>query len=429
MGRENGGVTSGGKPEDVARALGLDPTTRTSRGAKKAILRVLAVATIAAVVIGGGKAVLSRRGQGPTKYITAEVTRGDLRVTVTATGTLAALGAVEVGSEVSGRVQSVFVDYNSPVTKGQVLAEIDPVALRAEQTQAGAQLAASNAAVQTAEATLLETTQALDRAEAQLAKGLVATKDVEAARAASARAKASLASAKANAALSSAQVSSSVWKLGKTKILSPIDGIVLSRSVEPGQTVAASFQTPVLFKLATDLSSLELKVQVDEADVGRVREGLSAEFRVDAYADKVFPSKVKSVRNEPKTSSNVVTYEAVLTVDNAEQLLRPGMTATAVITSELHPNVMLVPNAALRFVPPVPKGPGPPGGNANAGPPITPSPTGAKTRKRVYLLDPRGMPAPADLTAGATDGTKTEATETSLAIGTKVVVDLEEGLP
>lgn len=406
--------------DDVARTLGVSRGRARGRWRRVkwwALAAILAVALVAGV----RGAVRRARVQGGPRYVTADVTRGDLRVTVTATGTLSALGAVDVGSEVSGRVQNVYVDYNQRVTKGQVLAEIDPVELRAAAAQASAQLAANRAAIKTAEATLVEATQALNRAQTQVQQGLVAVKDLETANAAHARAEAALASAKANAALASANLNSASWKVTKTKIVSPIDGVVLSRSVAPGQTVAAAFQTPVLFKLATDLTALELNVQVDESDVGRVREGLTAEFRVDAYPDRVFTSLVKSVRNEAKTSSNVVYYEAILTVDNAERLLRPGMTATATITSELHPNVLRVPNAALRFQPPRPSGPG----AGNVKPSAAPLPQG---KKRVYTLgaDPRA-PLPVEVTPGASDGSNTEVSAPNLKPGTKVIVDMDDG--
>jgi HlyD family secretion protein len=407
--------------DDVARTLGVGRRRTSARWRRAkwwAFAGMLAI-TVAFVVRG---AVRRARMRGGPHYVTAEVTRGDLRVTVTATGTLSALGAVDVGSEVSGRVQNVYVDYNQRVSKGQVLAEIDPVELRAAAAQASAQLAANRAAIKTAEATLLESTQALNRAQTQLQQGLVAAKDFESASAAHARAEAALASAKANAALASANLNSAAWKVTKTKIVSPIDGVVLSRSVAPGQTVAAAFQTPVLFKLATDLTALELNVQVDESDVGRVRDGLTAEFRVDAYPDRVFTSRVQSVRNEAKTSSNVVYYEAILSVDNSQRLLRPGMTATATITSELHENVLRVPNAALRFQPPAPSGPPGPG---NAPPILAPL---AQGKKRVYTLaaDLR-TPVPMEVTPGASDGTNTEVEASILKPGAKVIVDMEDG--
>jgi HlyD family secretion protein len=416
-------VTAEISTDEVARTLGVSAGTASKRWRRAKWWIVLIVGVLALGV--GARAMIHRsKDLGAQRYVTEQVTRGDLRVTVTATGTLSALGAVDVGSEVSGRVQNVYVDYNQPVSKGQVLAEIDPVELKATAAQASAQLAASQAAIKTAEATLTEATQALDRVKTQLAQGLVAAKELESANATHARATAALASAKANAAVAAANVNSASWKLTKTKIVSPIDGVVLSRSVSPGQTVAAAFQTPVLFKLATDLTALELNVQVDESDVGRVHEGLTAEFRVDAYPDRVFTSRVQSVRNEAKTSSNVVYYEAILTVDNSERLLRPGMTATATIISEKHENVLRVPNAALRFEPPTAGGPM--SGPAAPQPARAPLPPG---KKRVYTLsiDGRSL-VPVEVKPGASDGTSTEVMDTSLAAGTKVVVDVADGV-
>ena len=409
--------------DDVARTLGVGNRRASGRWRRA---KWWAVVIVAAVALAAGARMLLRRAGGHegAQYVTAQVARGDLRVTVTATGTLSALGGVEVGSEVSGRVQNVYVDFNQRVNKGQVLAEIDPVELKAAAAQASAQLAANRAAIATADATLVEATQTLARAETQVAQGLVASKDLETAKAGRARAEAALASAKANATLAAASVSSATWKLTKTKIVSPIDGVVLSRSVQPGQTVAATFQTPVLFKLATDLAALELNVQVDESDVGRVRDGMSAEFRVDAYPDRVFTSLVRSVRNEAKTSSNVVYYEAILTVDNSDRLLRPGMTATATITSELHQNVLRVPNAAFRFEPPTASGPpGGPQAPAVVAPP-------ARGKKRLYTLGGEGRtPVAVEVTAGASDGVSTEIGAGSLAPGATVIVDVGEGAP
>lgn len=405
--------------DDVARTLGVQPGRASGRWRRAKWW--LLVGVVGLGLVAGIRSVVRRANADVgQRYVTAEVTRGDLRVTVTATGTLSALGAVDVGSEVSGRVQNVYVDYNQRVSKGQVLAEIDPVELKATMAQASAQVVANRAAIKTAEATLVEASQALNRAQTQLEQGLVATKELETAKATHARAEAALASAKANAALAEANLSSAAWKLTKTKIVSPIDGIVLSRSVAPGQTVAATFQTPVLFKLATDLAALELNVQVDESDVGRVREDLTAEFRVDAHPDRVFSSRVQSVRNEAKTSSNVVYYEAILTVDNSDRLLRPGMTATATITSELHEKVVRVPNAALRFEPPATSG-----GPGSVPPVVAPLPAG---KKRVYTLgsDLR-TPVAIEVAPGPSDGTNTEVTSTKLTVGAKVIVDVEDG--
>ena len=403
--------------QEVARVLGVGKKKRRGPWAR----RLGALAVVAA--LGGTVAAWKMRPPPVTRYETGKVTRGELRVTVTATGTLQALGSVEVGSEVSGRVQSVFVDYNQQVKAGQALAEIDPVQLRAETTQSHMQATAAAASVRQAQATETESRQALDRALAQEKAGLVSAQSVEAARATHARAQASVASAKAQSALSQASASSADWKLTKTRITAPIDGIILARLVEPGQTVAASFQTPVLFRMAADLTRMTLHVKVDEADIGRVREAQAAEFHVDAYGDRVFASKVESLRNEATTENSVVTYEGVLTVDNSEHLLRPGMTATATIIADRRDGAVLVPNAALRFTPPsmMPSS-GPPGSGRK---PVNLPPVEAG-KKRLWVLK-NGEPAPVDIRVGATDGSRSEVTSGELQPDTEVLTDIVEG--
>lgn len=404
--------------EEVARTL------KVGRRRPRRWLRWVLLAGLVAA-LGGGAVAFVRRPAPAARYESAAVKRGELRVTVTATGKLEALGSVEVGSEVSGRVQSVLVDYNEQVQKGQALAEIDPVQLKAEATQSHMQVSAAQASVRQARATQQEAKQALDRAEVQRKEGLLSTRDLEVARATYARAEAGVASAVAQASLAQASASSSDWRLTKTRITSPIDGIVLARMIEPGQTVAASFQTPVLFRLAADLTRMTLHVKIDEADIGRVREGLAAEFRVDAYGERVFASQVKSLRNEPTTENNVVTYEGVLTVDNGERLLRPGMTATATIIADRRENALLVPNAALRFTPPsMVAGSGPPGPGARpSGPAVPPVAAG---RRRVWVQQ-GAQPAPVDLRTGATDGSFTEVLEGALDESSRVLTDVLEG--
>jgi HlyD family secretion protein len=414
--------------DDVERTLGVGSHSRARR---RLAFRVTLLLLAAAVVVVGAREWMSRRvaAVGP-RFETAMASRGDLRATVTATGSLEALGSVDVGCEVSGRVQHVLVDYNATVTKGQLLADLDPVQLRAEANQALSQVAAGAAGIDQANATKVEARQALDRAEAQSQMGLVATKDLESARATYARALATVESAKATAAVADATLKSARWKLGKTKIVSPIDGMVLSRSVEPGQTLQAAFTTPVLFRIASDLAHLELEVQVDEADIGRVREGQIAEFHVDAYPSRTFSSRVQSVHNDATTSNNVVTYEAVLSVDNSEHLLRPGMTATASILTESRRNALLVPNSALRFAPPAEpqraRGfPGPPPGAARS--PIAPEGQG-DLKSHVYVLR-GGVPAVVFVRTGATDGKSTEVLEGDLAPGAEVLTDVIEEVP
>jgi HlyD family secretion protein len=400
----------------LVRTLGLHRRKR-SPWIKRITLTVVAVGLVA----GGVSWWRSGSTAPPVEYVTSAVTVGDVRVTVSATGTVEALNTVEVGAEVSGRVTKLYVDYNDPVKEGQLLAEIDPEQQQASLDEANARVTASSASIRQAEATLEEAEANLARAQSQQALGLVSAKDVEAAKASAARARASLASARSEAVVTSASLKSSRSKLGKTQIVSPINGVVLSRSVENGQTVTAGFTTPVLFKLAEDLRRMSLHVYVDEADVGRVKEGQLATFTVDAFPTKTFPAELVSLRNEPKTESNVVSYEAVLSISNDELLLRPGMTATASIICDEVTDVMVVPNAALRFTPPQAKSggglkmPGPPGGGQPAKPA---GPT-------LWLLD---GPTPRSLlvTTGVTDGTLTEVSGEGLTVGTKVVTDTVE---
>jgi HlyD family secretion protein len=342
-----------------------------------------------------------------------DVTKGDLRIVVTATGTLEAKKTVEIGAEVTGKVVSVAVDFNDVVKKGQELATIDPEQLRASTQQSRAELSAAQATVLETRASAEETMLAAARAEEQAKRGLISSQQLEAARAAAARAKAAQSSAEARTVLSRASLGLASTRLEKTKILSPIDGIVLSRSVEPGQTVTAGFQTPILFKLAEDLAQMRLIVEVDEADIGRVREGLSASFTVDAYPEREFPSRVVSVRNEPKVAQNVVTYQAVLAVENTERLLRPGMTATARVVAETLKSVVQVPSEAFRFVPPARPG------KKSALPPTDPR------QRRVFVLA-GAQPSPVIVKIGQSDGTVTVVESGNLPVGSKVILDLLE---
>jgi HlyD family secretion protein len=292
------------------------------------------------------------RADAPTAYETQVARRGALTVSVTATGALAAVTTVEVGSEISGLVETVTVGANDRVEQGQVLAQLDTDRLRADVTQAEANLTAAEAAYEQARATLEEQRLKTARTERLADRQYVAPQEVETARAALERAQAATTSRRAQISVAEAALESARTSLRKASIRAPIDGLVLSRSVDPGQAVAASFQTPVLFTLAEDLERMELRVDVDEADVGAVQAGQAATFTVDAYPGRTFPASVTKVHYAPKTVSGVVTYEAVMTVDNRDGLLRPGMTATADITTDTIEDALLVPNSALRFAPP-----------------------------------------------------------------------------
>jgi HlyD family secretion protein len=351
-----------------------------------------------------------------------------LTVTVTATGDVQSLTEVKVGTEVSGIVETVSVDFNSRVTRGQVLATVNTDKLEAQARQAKAALESARADVTNAEAAVEDTRRSFDRAQALFDRSLVSRSDRDAAESAFKKADASRLSAIARVGQADANLSALDTDLKKAYIRSPIDGIVLDRQIDPGQTVAASFQTPVLFTLSEDLTRMKLSVNVDEADIGKVRVGQPATFRVDAYPNKSFASRVTDIRSTPKTSNGVVTYETILTVDNQARLLQPGMTATAEIMVTTIPDTLLVSNAALRFTPPAASEPAaarggfvllpPPPGSRRTPPP-------AKGQPRIWILADNN-PMPIDVMTGPTDGkvTAIAVDDGSLKPGTLAVVDL-----
>jgi len=293
------------------------------------------------------------QGQGSREeYVTVATKRGALRSTVSATGNLEALNAVEVGAEISGKILAVHADFNDQVSAGQLLVQLDPEQHEATVAEAKAKVRLANAGVADARATLTLRRSAARRDRGLAERGLLSAAALEETLALSQRAAAALESAYANASLAKASLESARARLEKSRIVSPIDGRVLSREVEPGQTVNAGMQTPVLFVIAEDLSRMLLSASVDEADVGGVREGQQATFTVDAYPGRRFASRVLSQRNLPRSDQSVVSYETLLSVDNPDLLLKPGMTATVEITTRLRQGVLLVPNTALRFRPP-----------------------------------------------------------------------------
>ncbi len=392
----------------------------------------LGVATLLTVVVA---AVVWRigNGDGQLRYVTAQARRGSLTVTVTATGELKPLNQVEVGTEVSGTIETVLVDYNDRVRQGQVLAKLDTAQLEARRRQTEAALALAKARVREAEATLQETRNKLQRARQLVAKALTSKEEFEIAQAAFLRAEAALASASAQVEETQAQLDENLRVLEKAVIRAPIDGIVLKREVEPGQTVAASLKTPVLFTLAENLNQMELHVAVDEADVGQVEEGQTATFTVDAYPERRFQAVVRQVRYAPQTLDGVVTYETVLAVDNADLALRPGMTATAEIVVNRVEDALLVPNAALRFSPPATEAPETESGGSVLAK-LFPRPRAPRRaisveasnrrERRVWVLQD-GRPVPVPVTVGASDGTLTQVAAGDIRPGTPLVVDME----
>ena len=287
-------------------------------------------------------------------FRTNTVSQGDLQVLVSATGTLEPVVQVDVGTEVSGTIQTIKVDFNDPVRKGQVLAVLDTTKLEAQREQAAASLGVSEAELKSAQAGASEARIDLERLNKayKLSKGrLPSRQDLDAAQAAFDKAQAQVSLYEASLRKAAASLKAYETDLQKAVIKSPIDGMVLNRKVEPGQTVAASLEAPVLFVLAENLANMKLCVSVDEADVGQIAEGQKATFVVDAYPDRRFPAHITQVRYAPQEEDGVVTYDCILEVNNSELLLRPGMTATADIVTVEVKDATLVPNVALRFKP------------------------------------------------------------------------------
>jgi len=408
---------------DIEQVLSMDrPVAGRRRGLWLSALLIVALALLLAYLR------FSSSNGAAISYVTAEIQRGDLRVTVTATGTLEPVNQVDVGSELSGTIETVEADFNDHVRQGQVLARLDTDRLRADVVEARASLESEKAKLEEAKATVLETRLAFARCEKLASRQLCSGEDLDTARAKYLRAQAVESSARAQVAVASATLEGKETELNKASIRSPIDGLVLSRQIEPGQTVAASLQAPVLFTLAEDLAQMELHVAVDEADVGQIAEAQTAEFTVDAYPDRTFPAIISQVRYAPRTVEGVVTYETLLAVDNSDLLLRPGMTATAVITVRQLRDVLLLPNAALRFAPPI-EATAVRGGRGIIGS-IFPRPPPANRRsnderqggQRVWL--PAGeAPRAVTVTTGASDGKLTELVSGELQPGQAVIVD------
>ena len=401
----------------------------TAKIARWAVL----VVVLGAVAFGLWKWRAGRGGPEIT-YRTAPVERRSITGRVTASGTLEATVTVQVGAQVSGRISKLFADFNSTVKKGQLIAKLDPELFVAAVEREKANHASAKASVTKAEAEQRDADLALKRVQALASQGLASSAELQTAQtnvsvtaAATDVARASL--QQATAALNQAQVN-----LSYTNILSPIDGTVISRSVDVGQTVAASLQAPVLFTIAEDLHKMQVHTNVAEGDVGRINPGMEATFTVDAFPGQKFKAKVGQIRNAPQTVQNVVTYDAVLDVDNTDLRLRPGMTATVTIVYAERADALAVPNAALRFKPPseiradggaspvAPRAAGSgehrrrgPDGEGNEG-----------SRRTVYVLR-GGAPDKVAIKTGLSDGTVSEVVSGEVKEGDAVIVDALAG--
>jgi len=389
------------------------------------------------VLGGGGYAWYYRQAHKPVEnpYKTAPVERRSISSRVTASGTLQARVTVQVGSQVSGRVLELHADFNSQVKKGDLVAKLDPQLYQASLQQAQASYASAQANQAKAEATLVDANRQFERAKTQRAEGLASQQDVDTADTAARVAKAGVDAAKSMVAQARAALNQDQVNLSLTIIKSPIDGVVISRSVDVGQTVAASLQAPVLFTIAEDLTKMHIEASVPESDVGRLAVDMPVEFTVDAFPGQRFKGTIEQVRNAAVTVQNVVTYTAIVAVDNPDLRLRPGMTATVTIVTAKKDDVLAVPNAALRFKPPasaLPSASASPAGSARARGPRPDGSGRAKgggapgadepERKTAYRLA-GASPVPVRLTTGITDGSYTEVLGDALKDGDALIVE------
>ncbi|MEN2996199.1 MAG: efflux RND transporter periplasmic adaptor subunit [Acetomicrobium sp.] len=307
---------------------------------------------------------------------------------MTAIGNVSAVTTVEVGTQVSGTIREIYADYNSTVNKGQIIALIDPTTFEAQVEQAKANLMQAKAGLQRAQATLADAKRNLDRQKMLWERDLIARSDLDSAQTNYDLAVAGVSEADANVLQAQASLKKVETDLGYTRIYSPVDGIVVSRDVDAGQTVAASFQTPTLFTIAEDLTKMQIETNVDEADIGNVREGLEVTFTVDAYPNAVFSGRIKQVRIASSVVENVVTYPVIIDVSNPDLMLKPGMTANVTIITDKKENVLAVPSAAFRYRPSAYEG--------------------ELLRGRVLWVLEEGRPLPVQVETGITDGAYVE---------------------
>jgi HlyD family secretion protein len=313
-------------------------------------MKKVVIGSLIVIVLGIVFFFLFKNNENRLPFKVEKIVRGEIVSSVTATGTVNAVTTVLVGTQVSGTIKTLYVDYNSPVKDGQLIAQIDPATFEAQVGQAKANLCSAKANLQKAEATLIDSERTMNRNQELFSKGLIARSDFDTAETNYETAKASVSAAKAQIAQTEAALNYAETNLRYTRIVSPVDGVVISRSVDVGQTVAASFQTPTLFTIAQDLTKMQIDTNVDEADIGKVSVEQNVDFTVDAYPEITFKGTVWQIRNAPIIVQNVVTYDVVIKVDNPELKLKPGMTANVSIITSFKKGILKIPNAALRFI-------------------------------------------------------------------------------
>lgn len=389
-------------------------------------LKIAALIAAAAVAAAGGFYFLNTR-EGEIQYKTVPVVRSDLRSTIQATGTLNPVETVDVGTQISGTIKELYFDYNSRVKQGQLIAIMDSATQSAEVAQAQATVASAQADVLNAQAALDVAAKDLARTRELAKRDLIAKADVDADTSTWLKAKANLAAAEAKVAQYRATLEKSRINLNYTRIYSPVDGVVVAKNVEEGQTVAASYQTPSIAEIARDLTQMQVEVNVDEADIGGVHEGQPATFNVDTYPTLNFEGKVTQVRLSPETTDNVVTYTVIVKVQNPDGKLLPGMTANVSLILENRDDVLVVPNSAFRFKPSNGQSsgemgpPGPGGGHKQN--------VAEVTKPALYTLDKKKKPVKIEVEKGITDGQNTEiisGVEEGERVITGIIVPKEE---
>lgn len=385
------------------------------------------------ILVAGGYIFWQRYpgiGQSAPRYATEDVARGGMTVTITATGSVEPTQRVDVSSELSGTVAEIFADYNSPVEAGEVLAKLETDELEADILSAQAKLSAAKADIAARSSDLEAARVAMERTQKLVERDVAPRQELEDDQFAYQAAQAAKESADASLSVAQSDLDRAKLMLTKASIRSPIDGVVLQRNIDVGQTVATSLEAPTLFVVAGDLKHMELLANVDEADVGKVKIGQEATFTAEAFPDVQFPATIKSIRFASEVNNDVVTYKAVLSVDNTDLLLRQGMTATATILADRIDNTLLVPNAALRFAPVGVDFAGDNGqapqaaamaetGSQDAGiGDDMPVPTGST--RTVYILR-NGDPYPVRIVVGSTDGHYTQVIDGDLRVGDQVI--------
>jgi HlyD family secretion protein len=410
---------------------------------------------VVAIAAAGGWVVLRR--PAPLSYETATVDKGPVIARITATGVLSALVTVQVGAQVSGQITKITVDFNSPVKKGQLITQLDPVFYQAGVDQARANWVAAKAQVDKAVVQEVDAKRQYDRTAVLKQRDLMSQADLDTAEATWRAAVAQTGTARGQLEQAKAALKQAEENLKYTNIYSPIDGVVISRSIDVGQTVASSLSAPTLFTIAQDLSKMQVDTSVAEADVGKLHDGMDATFLVDAYPNEKFSGRIRQIRNAPQTVQNVVTYDAVIDVLNPDLKLKPGMTANSTVVYAERQDAIRVPNAALRFHPPAEMlaalggaRPAGPGRGAGSGPAAastggggggaggsrggggggvmarTPSAAAAvltEGKKTVWVLRD-GKPMPVHISTGVTDGTLSEVTEGALRPGDLVITGI-----